>query len=289
VAGSRNVRVLWPETLEEAVALKGREGDRAEWVAGGTDRVLKHRMGKPAPAVFIQVPAHRGPPVEVEGKRAWVSARVPLAVLAESALLESALPLLAEGLRHLGSPLIRNLGTLGGNLGNASPCCDSGPPLLAYDAAVVASGPRGSREVPVAEFFVSPGKTCLARDEVIDAVVAGVPEGPEHAVFRKFGPRRANVIASANMAFRCAVRGGAISLVRVAAGSVAPRPVRLAAVERVLEGRAVSTLRDEETLGLVERSLSQDIRPISDVRGSAWYKATAVRNAVLWALEQVDA
>jgi len=277
------VEALVPETLDEALELKAKLGPKAEWVAGGTDLVLKLRMGRKPPRALIRVPACNGEPVEEKAGIVHVSARAPVAALLESKVLAVHVPLLVQALSNLGSPLVRNLATIGGNLGNASPCCESGPPLLVHKTLVAVCGPARSRVIPIEHFFIAPGKTALAQDEIIDEVLVQSPGREELVTYRKFGPRRANVIASANLACRAFVERGIVQEAMLAAGSVAPTPVRLPLVEKVLAGKAVRDLDSPAVNAELEAAVEAEIRPISDVRGSAWYKTRTVANAVCFA------
>jgi len=274
------------DSLEEALARKSELGDSGRVVAGGTDLLLQVRSGRHRPGALIQLPLEERDP-ELDDGLIRVPALAPLRRLQSHALLVARLPILAEAISQIGSPQIRNAGTLGGNLGNASPAADSAPPLLVYEANLVLRSVRGERTVPVREFFTGPGQTVLDPDEVVLEVQVPCPGEDEVTLFRKFGPRGANVISSANFAARLAVRETRIHLARLAAGSVAPRPIRLLAAEEALSGLSCEDLADPEIRKLLEGSLLEDLAPISDVRGSSWYKTEAVRRTFLYLLEKV--
>lgn len=276
----KGVEMLTPKTVAEALDLKARFGVNARFVAGGTDLLLKTRAGVYSPQALIRVPGESGPDVEQVDGMLRVCALVPVSQLLSSGLLHDKAPLLAAGLAQLGSPQIRNAATLGGNLGNASPCCDSGPPLLVYEALVEVHSVTSRRMVPADGFFLGPGETVLESDEMVVAVHVPLTLDGDRVFYHKFGARGANVIASANFAGRVGVKDSTLVFVRLAAGSVAPVPARLRVVEDALLGTPVSRLANPEFRAGVADALEQDISPISDVRGSMWYKNKVIQLSV---------
>ena len=277
-----------PETLEEALKLKASFGEGAVLIAGGTDLVVKMQQGKSRPEVIIQLP--RNLPVsavdEIEG-RVRLSALATLRELVQDPVLSNRLPLLPTALGQIGSPQIRNISTLGGNLVNACPACDSAPALMVYDAIVTLQTSGSTRTVPLEEFFLGPGATVVQPDEILVSVEAEVPPTGDLVRFRKYGPRGSNVIASANFAARIRIEDGLITLARLAAGSVAPVPVRLSRIEDLLVGRAAATMGNAEVLAEVSALLTEEIAPISDVRGSKWYKARVIELSLTHLMTEV--
>lgn len=281
------IELLTPETVAEALDLKARFGADARFVAGGTDLLLKTRAGVYAPKVLIRVPVKSETIVEQADGKVRICALEPIARLVQSKLLLEKAPLLVGGLAQLGSPQIRNAATLGGNLGNASPCCDSGPPLLVYEATVEVQSATSQRQVPAAGFFLGPGETVLESDEMVVAVhVPTAPDG-EKIFHRKFGARGANVIASANFAARIALADSEVSFARLAAGSVAPVPARLRNVEEALVGTQKDRLSSPEFRTAIVDALEKDISPISDVRGSQWYKNKVIQLSLEQMLDEL--
>jgi carbon-monoxide dehydrogenase medium subunit len=210
------------------------------------------------------IPELRG--IEV-GEPTRIGAATPVADLVEHAALGETYPVLVEAARRIGSAQIRNAATIGGNLCNASPCADTAPPLLVLDARVRVEGPAGSREVPLEEFFVAPGETRLAPGEVLTHVLIDRPPPGARARFLKHGRVRMD-LALVSVAALLATDEGRATRVRVAAGSVAPRPVRLHRVEELLEGEPVTSDLVAEAGALAR----EEIAPISDVRASAEYR-----------------
>ena len=257
-----------PTTLAEAFRLKAEVPD-ARFVAGGTD-VLPHvRDGKIRPPALISLRRVR----ELDGVDTSapdvtrIGGLTRVADLVADAELARRLPALVQGARRLGSAQIRNVATVGGNLCNASPCADLAPPLLVHDARVLIEGPGGARELALEEFFVGKGATRLQAGEILTAVLVDTPPARTAARFDKIVRVRMD-IALASTAVLLRVEAGRITRARAAAGSVAPRPVRLPAVEKLLEGRPPSDELAREA-GVLART---EITPIDDVRATAAYR-----------------
>ncbi len=277
-----------PTTLEEALKLKASFGKGAVLIAGGTDLVIKMRQGQASPDVIIQLPRDLSVSAveESEGK-VRLSALATLSELVQDPVLSNRLPLIPMALGKIGSPQIRNISTLGGNLVNACPACDSAPALMVYDATATLQTTDSTRNVPVDEFFLGPGATVVRPDEILVSVEAEVPPTGDLVRFRKYGPRGSNVIASANFAARIRIEHGEITLARLAAGSVAPVPVRMHRIEHLLVGRAAAEVSSSEFLAEVSALLEKEIAPISDVRGTQWYKRRVIELSLTHLMTEV--
>lgn len=196
-------------------------------------------------------------------------------------------PALREAANKFASPQIRNAATIGGNFANASPAADAVIPLLCLDAQVELARWDGqkieARNVPAAEFFSGPGQSVRAPDELITAILFGLPDTKTTAHFFKSGPRPALEIAIVSLGFSAHVEEGTLSNVRVALGAVAPTPVRASKTEALLEGRKL----DDDLTEAALASLADEISPIDDVRGSAWYRQHLARTYLQEALQNV--
>jgi CO/xanthine dehydrogenase FAD-binding subunit len=199
------------------------------------------------------------------------------------------LPGLAMASRTVGSPQIRNRGTVGGNLGAASPAGDAHPPLLAAYAQVEVESARGRRLIPAAEFYTGVKRNALAPDELISAVLITPPAGPQQ--FCKIGTRNAMVIAVAAFSLALHPDSGTIG---TGIGSAAPTPRRATAAEEFLaQALAEAGLWEsrgplpEATAARFADLAADAASPIDDVRGSARYRVHALsvmaRRALLWA------
>ena len=257
-----------PTSLDEALML-AQEHPVARWIAGGTDLFGRHRPADAGaePPVLIslrRIPELRG----IDGEDVVrVGAATPLAELAGNPLVRASFPALAAAARVIGSPQIRSVGTVGGNISNASPCADLAPPLLAAAARVEIRGPEGVRSVALEEFFVGPKRTCLRAGEVVAAVLLERPPAGSREVFLRRGRVRMD-LAQASLAVRLETEDRRCRAVRIAAGAVAPTPLRLVETEALLEGHVIDRARIDAA---AERAC-REIAPISDLRASAMYR-----------------
>lgn len=244
----------------------------ADLLAGGTDLVVETNLGHRRPQAIValrRVPELQG--TEVRDDVLDLGAGVTYAQV-EADLGDTA-PGLAMAARTVGSPQIRNVGTIGGNLGTASPAGDALPWLVALDAQVVLAGPDGSRRLPVADFLTGVKQTDRRPGEVIHRVEVPRVAGPQHVA--KVGPRNAMAIAVASVAM---VVDTDHRRVRVAMGSVGPTPVRPVEAEdevsAALDWTALSCADDAvEAFG---QACARAASPITDHRSTADYRRHAV-------------
>ncbi|MBC6461852.1 FAD binding domain-containing protein [Actinomadura sp. HBU206391] len=263
---------LRPATWAEALALKA-EHPGARPIAGGTDVMVELNFDRSRPPALLDLTAIRELATwERDGDRIRIGAGLPYARIIDE--LGGALPGLAIASRTVGSPQIRNRGTVGGNLGSASPAGDAHPPLLASDASVEVESVRGSRVLPVVAFFLRPKVSALEPDELIRAVRVPRADGPQQ--FAKIGTRNAMVIAVCS--FAVALRPSE-RRVGTGIGSAAPTPLRA----RDAEGFLAAEL-DWDGAGPLDDGVARRFgelvaaaaNPIDDVRGTAGYRRHAL-------------
>jgi len=197
-----------------------------------------------------------------------IGAATTFAELQREPGLRRRLSILTDAAATIGAWQIQNRATLGGNVVNASPAGDSLPVLLALDAEMICASKRGSRAVPAESFFVSYRKTALAPDELLVAIRLPVPAVGTVQRFRKIGTRAAQAISKVVVAMSVRLDGARIASARMAAGSVAPTPVRLRAAEQALVGSRL----DRATAELAARQAAAEVTPIDDVRSTADYR-----------------
>jgi CO/xanthine dehydrogenase FAD-binding subunit len=268
------VEFFSPDGWAEALAIKAEHPD-ATPIAGGTDLMVEINFGHRSPAPLLDLT--RVPELadwRRDGGTVRIGAGVSYArIIAE---LGDLVPGLAKASRTVGSPQIRNRGTVGGNLGSASPAGDAHPPLLAAGAVVEAASVRGSRRIPVADFFTGVKRNALAADELVAAVELPVAPGPQE--FAKVGTRNAMVIAVCSVAV-------ALDPVRrevgTGIGSAAPTPRRAVAAEEFAAGELAGSWDtraelDPAALRRFGELLAAAADPIDDVRGSAAYRRHAL-------------
>jgi CO/xanthine dehydrogenase FAD-binding subunit len=278
---------LQPRSLAEAVAAKAEFPDAVP-IAGGTDVMVEINFGKRRPRALLDL--NRVPEL-ASWQRSDGLVRLGAGVTYTRVVAElgGLLPGLAMAARTVGSPQIRNRGTVGGNLGAASPAGDCHPVLLAAGATVEATSVRGPRLVPAAEFFAGPKRHALAADELITSVLVPVAPGPQQ--FAKIGTRNAMVIAVC--AFALELRPRASSTVGTGIGSAGPTPLRALAAEEFLSGTLAESGLWQSAAGLPDHVMDRfgtlvaaASRPIDDVRGTAAYRrhalAVLARRTLVW-------
>jgi CO/xanthine dehydrogenase FAD-binding subunit/molybdopterin converting factor small subunit len=273
-------RALSARCAREAVEMLAAEPG-AVLVAGGSDLVVKMKDGKIRPYAVISIDrATDMSSIEDTGRTLWVGAACTHTNISRSPLVVERAPLLAAACAAVGSPQIRNRGTLGGNIATASPAGDTIPALIAMDARIVAQGLAGQRAIEAGRFFLGPGQSALGAGDVIVGVE--IPcDGPKCVwAFRKLGQRRAMSIAIASVAVHAHLERGVLSHVAVALGSVAPVATRARKLEAALEGRRVTA----ELLAEVCPLAKEAARPITDIRGSREYRLAMVEALAYQAL-----
>ena len=264
-----------PRRLDEALGLM-RESDDVRVVAGGTDLLVRN----PAPARTLISLRRVAELLGIEAGR--IGAATPVAELVRSADLAARYPVLVQAARRLGSPQIRSVATVGGNLCRAAPCADLAPPLIVLEARAEIAGAEGAREVPVEDFFTGPGTTCLRKGEVLAAVHLDPPRAGAVGLFQKKG-RVAMDLSIASVAMLLEAEDGRCRRIRIAAGSVAPRPLRLREVEAWLEGAMLDAPRLAEAV----RIASATVAPITDIRSTEAYRRHIVGAYVRRGIEQL--
>jgi CO/xanthine dehydrogenase FAD-binding subunit len=276
----RPLPVVRPKDLSEALRYL-REGGKP--LAGGTDLLVAVRKGTESPNLLVYVgelPELRVLREEREGLE--VGAALTHAELLAHPATER-FPILRSVLRTIGSPAIRAMGTLGGNIVTASPAGDSLVALYLLEARVRLVSEEGERELPIWEFIVGPRKTALRQGELVRSVFLPWLSGEPQSFFRKVGRRRALIIAIASLGALVWVRDGRVERARLALGSVAPTVIRPKEVEEALVGRPVSPEAWED---LVPR-LSAATHPISDLRASADYRRKVAGRLLLALAEEL--
>ena len=275
------MKVAHPRTLDEALEALQRMPD-AQLLAGGTDFVVEVNFG------------HRRPPAvvglrrvaELQGWRRDDGELVLGAGLTFTEIetqLAGELPALAAAARTVGSPQMRNAGTLGGNLGTASPAGDSLPVLAALDAKVVLASTAGDRTLPLAEFVTGVKRTALQQGEIIREVRVPRLRGPQQ--FLKVGTRNAMVISIVVCGLAVDRAGRSV---RLGLGSVAPRPLRASAAEEFIAGEVDWDVprAPAATVARFGELAAAAARPISDHRSTADYRRRAVQVITARALQR---
>ncbi|WP_409332765.1 FAD binding domain-containing protein [Trujillonella humicola] len=279
------MRFLQPTTWAEALEARAAYPDAVP-IAGGTDVMVAVNFGRLRPPALLDL-------TRVRELQEWgaedgvvrLGAGVPYArVIGE---LGDRLPGLAMAARTIGSPQIRNRGTVGGNLATASPAGDAHPALLAAGAEVEVASVSGTRRIPVADFFTGVKRSALTPDELVAAVLVRPASGPQQ--YSKIGTRNAMVIAVAAFGLALHPDRGAVG---TGIGSAAPTPRRAVAAEEFLAGELAALWETRAELPAATAARFGELvagaaAPIDDVRGTAAYRVHALsvmaRRALTWA------
>ena len=282
-----NTRILAPEfafarpaSLAEAFALMKEHGPGARLLAGGTDLLVQMKMERLSPDLVIGLSGVK----ELEGIAAGdgltIGAATTIWAISKSPEVGTQVAALREACSAFSTVSVMFMGTLGGNLCNASPASDTAPALLAHDASLVIKSVRSERTVLLAEFFTGPGKTVLKPGEIVTAVTIPKPVASTGSAFRKISRVVAD-ISQVCAAVSLVREGKKVTGCRIALGSVAPTPIRLARAEEALVGQDGTP----QSFAKVAEIVAEDIRPISDVRASEGYRRHVARTIVRDALQ----
>jgi carbon-monoxide dehydrogenase medium subunit len=248
-------------------------GTRAKILAGGTDLLVRMKTGQMKPEYVIYIKKVAGLDyIQADEAGLRIGAATSLMDVEGHAAVKTGYSALYEAIRSMAATAIRNMGTIAGNLVNASPAADTAPPLLVYDAVLQLELQDGVRWVPVDEFFLGPGKTCLAPEELLTEISIPPQDPGNGSSFLKLG-RVAIDIAKINVAVSLQRSGRDCTSCRIAFGSVAPRPIRIQEAEAVLTGKRMSN----ELVEAAAQAGAAAIKPISDNRSTREYRLKVSR------------
>ena len=263
--------------LEEALAELELHGADAKVIAGGTDLVLNMKKKNIRPRRVISL--HNLDEldfVQSDDARVRIGALTKHADIAANPFLKQHLPILCEAVGLIGSWQIRNVGTIGGNICNASPAADSAPPLLVLNAQLIVASNKAEKSIALESFFTGPGATTLEPDQILKEIVIELPKQPAAGCYLKLRRRKAVDVSLAGVAFQAELEpdGKTLAKVGIALGGVAPTPVRAPAAEAILVGLTL-----DEAITKVSNCVAIAVKaasPIDDVRASASYRRTIV-------------
>jgi CO/xanthine dehydrogenase FAD-binding subunit len=286
--------LIAPGKLQAVISLLADEPGKWLPIGGGTDVMVQYAAGKLPAQKLVSIwnlPELRV--IEILPGEIRIGAGCTYTELREHDVIAREFPLLASAARWTGGIANQNRGTLGGNIVNASPAADSLPALLAYEAELILVSVRGDRRVPYLGFHTDYKKMKLAPDELIRAICLGRKFSGYLHYARKVGARNAQAISKVCVAALGRLRGGAIGSeiggaiddVRIALGSVAPVPLRLTGVERMVRGKSV----EPELVQMAREMAAAAIQPIDDIRSTARYRSAVAGNLVAEFFEQLGA
>ncbi len=283
----KNFTYSAPESLADALALGREHGPNAAFLAGGTDLIVQLKRGETSLSHVVnlkRIPQLNAIHIDEREYFSIGALTTHNAIATHPAVLNLA-PILAQGAASIGTHQIRERGTIGGNICNASPAGDTLPPLLCLDAELMLErADGGKRVVPVIDFFKGPGRTVREPEEALTAVQIPKPKPETAGIYLKLGIRKAMEIAIVGVAVLVRLDGSGENCLdaRIALASVAPTPLRCPRAEAVLLGGKA----DEAAFVQAARAARDHVEPISDVRGSALYRREMVYSLTRKALKQ---
>lgn len=277
--------VLTPSCLTELFLLWERYPEALP-MAGGTDLLvrLRSQSGQDGRALMSLARVEELHGIRKEGKTLAIGATTSFSRIIADPLVAEHAPLLAQAARTVGGPAIRNMATIGGNIGTASPAGDSLSPLYLLEAEIEMASQRGKRCLPMGEFIINPGQTALSDGEVITRILLPSIAPFPHQCFEKVGRRRSMAIAVASFTGLVRLSGKrTIEAAKFAWGSVGPTVVRIPQLEEKLTGAGL----DNDTIGHAAQLVRDSVSPISDIRATADYRCSVAGNLLVRFMENL--
>lgn len=276
------IRLYEPRSLTEAFKLLG-ELKEARILAGGTDLFVDIKQGliEARDIISLQkIKELKG--INKKDKKVRIGAMVTAQEIISNSLINKYIPALADAARSMASSQIRSVATIGGNITSAVPSADLPPMLIAADATVEIQCAESSREVSLSEFFRGPRETVCRTGELLISIFIPLPPPKTGISYQKFSLREANALAVASVASRLTLKGGKIDRAAVVLGAVAPTPVLALKVSGFLKGRKPSQSLFKKAALMAK----EEAKPISDIRGSIWYRKELIQILTLRALNE---
>jgi len=270
---AREFEYLAPKTLDEAISLLDNYKDKsARILAGGTDLLVKMKTIDLKTDYLINIKNIPELNLIDTADGLKIGAAVPLSHIERIGKVKERYPALYEGIKSMAAIAVRNMGTMAGNICNASPAADTIPPLIAYGAEVKLVSIRGERTVLVEDFVTGVGKTVIEADEIISQV--NIPEMNKNSgsAFSKKGRVKAD-IAKINLAVYIEREDNICKDCKIVLGSVAVKAIRAKEAEGLLKGQTVSN----SLIDKAARKASEEIKPIDDIRSSVEYRTEIAR------------
>lgn len=279
-------RVFRAMTIDEAASLLKEYGQEAQILAGGTDLLVQIREKHNRGSILIDITDVKAlQSLEINDDEIKIGSMVRFTDIVESKEVKELFPGLWDACKSVGSPQIRNLGTIGGNLANGSPAADSAPPLIALDANVTAVSTRGERIIPLTEFYLGKGKTALELDELLVSISIPKPKEPLVFVeFEKLGLRNALAISRISTAVYMTLDdSGKIESCGIGSGSLGLNPMRETELEKWFEGKVL----DEALIKTGAEKYGDIVEMRLSGRSSMPYKREAVQGVIKPALRRI--
>ena len=275
-----------PQKIEEALEILFKYGKEIKVIAGGTDLLIQYcdRLYEVGSWLDLKN-IEELKDIRINKNQTEIGAMVTHTQLEKSEDIKKYFPVLSQTAADIGSPQIRNRGTIGGNIVNASPAGDLLAPLMAYDAQFKLLSTQGEVIVPAEEFFIGPKKTILEPAQLLTGIILPLPSERTFGCWIKIGKRKALIIATITLALvvEMAEDNKTVKEVRTCLGSVAPTPIEIKEIREKMIGKKFSELDFNQLGQIVEDKIS----PIDDIRGTREYRKDVAKNIMINALEKI--
>ena len=276
-----------PQKIEEAVGILSRYGKEIKIIAGGTDLLIQYYDRLYEINGWLDLKNIKElKEIKIHQNQMEIGAMVSHTQLEKSAEIKKYFPVLGKAAADIGSPQIRNRGTVGGNIVNASPAGDLLAPLMAYKAKFKLLSGKDETLVPAENFFLGPKKTILRPDQLLAQIILPLPKKRTYGSWIKIGKRKALIIATITLALvvEMAEDNKTVKNVRTCLGSVAPTPIEIKEIRKKMVGKNFEQLDFAELGQIVEDKIS----PIDDIRGTREYRKDVAKNIMINALEEIS-
>jgi len=276
-----------PQQIEEALEILSKSGKEIKIIAGGTDLLIQYYDQLYEVNGWLDLKNIKElKEIKIYQNQMEIGAMVTHTQLEKSEDIKKYFPVLSQAAADIGSPQIRNRGTIGGNIVNASPAGDLLAPLMAYDAQFRLLSIQGEKIVPAEEFFIGPKKTILKSAQLLTQIILPFPSERTYGCWIKVGKRKALIIATITLALvvEMAEDNKTVKDVRTCLGSVAPTPIEIKEIRKKMVGKNFNQLDFAELGQIVEDKIS----PIDDIRGTREYRKDVAKNIMINALEEID-
>ena len=257
--------------------------ESAKILAGGTDLMASLNGDPNISGVLISIKGYGLEYIRQEGNFLFIGATTTLADVSQSDKVQKMVPLLSVVTKQIGSSAIQNMGTIGGNLCNASPAADTAVALLALGAKLKITSSQKTKVVNCERFFLGPKKTILKSDELLEEIIIPIQSKQNKWRWYKIGLRKSDTIAVISVAISLSFQQEICQAVRIALGSVAPTPFLAEESASLLHRKTLT----REVIERVSQKVSEDISPIDDVRATAWYRRTVAKKLMVKLLSQI--
>lgn len=275
-----------PATLEEAVVFLAKAPEKTKILAGGTDLIIQMRLREVQPEYLLDLGRLAElKQIRLEGDKIILGSMATFDQVEHDPIIRKHVPILTEAAGSVGSPQIRNRGTVGGNIVNAAVAADTVPALMALDAKVKLLSAGGERVVDVVEVPVGPNKTIIRNDEILTEIIIPVPREHSFGAFIKIGRRKAMAIARINLALQLAFEGDTVVSARLAVGAVGTTAYRVPEVEELLVKQVLIQELTEKACAMVTEVVAQKLGS----RPTAPYKKAIAGAALRRAFARIDA